>query len=73
MKGIKIDPTLLDPKEVDVLEDLIVAALHDAQAKAEEKAVQEEHVPQGSGVGLIAKAAEGSVFLSRRGRPPPYS
>ena len=41
MKGIKIDPTLLDPQEVDVLEDLIVAAIHDAQTKAEEKAAEE--------------------------------
>ncbi|HUX79554.1 MAG TPA: YbaB/EbfC family nucleoid-associated protein [Alphaproteobacteria bacterium] len=41
IKGIKIDPTLLDPQEVDVLEDLIVAALRDVQAKAEELAAQE--------------------------------
>lgn len=41
IKGVKIDPTLLDPQEVEVLEDLIAAALHDAQAKADEKAAEE--------------------------------
>jgi nucleoid-associated protein EbfC len=41
IKGVKIDPTLLDPQEVEVLEDLIVAAIRDAQTKAEEKAAEE--------------------------------
>ncbi len=35
MQGIKIDPALADPKDVEVLEDLIVAAANDAKAKAE--------------------------------------
>ncbi len=35
MRGIKIDPALVDPKDVEVLEDLIVAAANDAKAKAE--------------------------------------
>jgi len=41
IKGVKIDPSLLDPQEVEVLEDLLTAALHDAQAKAEEKSAEE--------------------------------
>ncbi len=41
IKGIKIDSSLLDPQEGEVLEDLLVAALHDVQAKAEEKASEE--------------------------------
>src|SRR5258708_5015489 len=41
IKTLKIDPTLLDPQEVEVLEDLLVAALHDLQAKVEELAAQE--------------------------------
>jgi nucleoid-associated protein EbfC len=41
IKGIKIDATLLDPQEVDVLEDLIVAAIRDTQTKAEELAAEE--------------------------------
>ncbi len=35
MKKIKIDPKLADPAEIEVLEDLIVAACNDAKAKAE--------------------------------------
>ena len=38
MRGIKIDPTLVDPNDVEVLEDLIVAAANDAKAKAEAEA-----------------------------------
>jgi len=41
IKGLKIDPTLLDPQELEVLEDLVVAAIRDAQAKAEERAAEE--------------------------------
>ena len=41
MKAIKIDPSLLDPKEVEVLEDLIVAATNDARAKVEAEAARE--------------------------------
>lgn len=33
MKGIKIDPALADPKEIEILEDLIVAAYNDAKVK----------------------------------------
>ena len=35
LKEIRIDPSLLKPEEVEILEDLIVAALGDARAKAE--------------------------------------
>ena len=41
IKTLKIDPTLLDPQEVEVLEDLIVAALHDTQAKVDDLTAQE--------------------------------
>ncbi len=41
MRKIKIDPSLADPNEVEVLEDLIVAACNDAKAKTEAY-VQEE-------------------------------
>lgn len=41
IKSVKIDPTLLGPQEGEVLEDLLVAALHDVQEKAEEKATEE--------------------------------
>src|SRR5262249_31525748 len=35
LAGVKIDPTLAKPAEVEILEDLIVAAQTDAKAKAE--------------------------------------
>jgi len=41
MRSVKIDPSLAGPDEVEVLEDLIVAAFNDAKAKVEAR-VQEE-------------------------------
>src|SRR3546814_10496272 len=41
LKGIKIDKSLVDPEEVEVLEDLIIAAVADAKGKVEAM-VQEE-------------------------------
>ena len=38
MKAIKVDPTLLDPAEPEILEDLIVAAHGDAKGKVEARA-----------------------------------
>ncbi|BCX18765.1 MAG: nucleoid-associated protein [Geminicoccaceae bacterium] len=35
MKKVKIDKSLVDPNEVEILEDLIVAATNDAKAKIE--------------------------------------
>ena len=35
VKRVKIDKALVDPEEVEVLEDLVVAAIADAKAKAE--------------------------------------
>ncbi len=35
MRGVKIDPSLVVPDEVEILEDLIVAATQDAKTKAE--------------------------------------
>ncbi len=35
VKSVKIDPSLLKPEEVEILEDLVVAALGDARGKAE--------------------------------------
>ena len=41
LKKIAIDKTLLDPEEVEVLEDLIVAAFNDARRKVSAYAEQE--------------------------------
>jgi len=35
MRGIRIDPTLIDPQDPEVLEDLITAAHNDARIKAD--------------------------------------
>lgn len=35
LKGLKIDPSLLNPDEVEILEDLLIAAHSDAKAKSE--------------------------------------
>jgi DNA-binding YbaB/EbfC family protein len=41
LKNIKIDKSLLDPEEVEVMEDLIVAAFNDARGKVSAHAEQE--------------------------------
>ena len=35
LKSVKFDPTLAKPDEIEILEDLIVAAANDARGKAE--------------------------------------
>ena len=39
--GLKIDPSLIDPAEAEVMEDLITAGFNDARAKAEAHAHEE--------------------------------
>ena len=41
MKGVSIDPKLLDPNDVEMLQDLIVAAHADARRKLEALAAEE--------------------------------
>jgi hypothetical protein len=41
MRRIKIDKSLVDPNEVEVLEDLIVAAFNDAKSRIEAHVAQE--------------------------------
>jgi nucleoid-associated protein EbfC len=41
MKRIKIDKSLVDPNETEVLEDLIVAAFNDAKARVEAHVAEE--------------------------------
>lgn len=38
---VSIDPSLIDPNEKDVLEDLVAAAINDSRAKADAKAQEE--------------------------------
>jgi DNA-binding YbaB/EbfC family protein len=37
LKSVKIDPSLAQPHEMEILEDLIVTAARDARAKADER------------------------------------
>ncbi|HHL43258.1 MAG TPA: YbaB/EbfC family nucleoid-associated protein [Hellea balneolensis] len=37
MKSISIDPAMIDKDEVEILEDLIIAAYHDAKIKLDQK------------------------------------
>jgi DNA-binding YbaB/EbfC family protein len=37
LRRLNIDPSLVDPTEKEVMEDLIVAAVNDAKAKADER------------------------------------
>ncbi len=41
LRRLKIDPSLVDPNDIEVLEDLVVAAVNDAKTKVE-TLVQEE-------------------------------
>lgn len=57
LKSIKIDPSLLNPAEAEMLEDLIVAAVNEARQKAEkvmaeesEKLIKDMGLPAGMGL-----------------------
>lgn len=41
MKKIKLDKSIVDPEDIEVLEDLIIAAFNDAKAKAEKHSAEE--------------------------------
>lgn len=51
LRKIKIDPATVDPSDVEVLEDLIVAAFRDAKGKAEIH-MQDEMAKLTGGLGL---------------------
>ena len=53
LKGLSIDPSLFNPDDREVVEDLILAAIKDAQAKAAE-AAQAEMAKVTEGMGLPA-------------------
>ena len=36
MRAIRLDPSIVDPGEIEVLEDLIMAAVNDARAKVDQ-------------------------------------
>lgn len=61
VRAIKIDDSMMDLNEKEVLEDLIKAALNDAKAKADQK-LAEETQKMMSELGLPAGAAGGLPF-----------
>ncbi len=56
LKRIKIDPEVVDPEDVEMLEDLILAAVNQALEKAEQAA--NEHLNQTTG-GLLSNLPGG--------------
>lgn len=53
LTGLEIDPTIFNPSEKEVVEDLILAAIKDAQSKAAERS-QSEMTKITEGLGLPA-------------------
>ncbi len=51
LRRVKIDPSLVNPAEIEVLEDLIVAAVNDAKAKVDAE-VQSQVTRLTGGLGL---------------------
>lgn len=51
--GLDVDPSIFNPDEKEVVEDLILAAIKDAQGKASDRA-QEEMAKLTEGMGLPA-------------------
>jgi nucleoid-associated protein EbfC len=51
LTGLEIDPSIFDPNEKEVVEDLILAAIKDAQAKAAER-MEREMAKITEGLGL---------------------
>ena len=56
---IRIDPSVVDPSDVETLEDLVVAAVHDARRSAEDIA--------SAAMGSVAGGLAGSLDLSSMG------
>jgi DNA-binding YbaB/EbfC family protein len=52
VRGIHIQPEVVDPEDVEMLEDLVIAALNEAHAKADEAMEQGMQRAQGGMAGL---------------------
>jgi nucleoid-associated protein EbfC len=58
--SVRIDPSVVDPSDVEMLEDLVVAALHDTAARAAEWA--SEHMGGDLLSGLLGGGGLGALF-----------
>ena len=65
LTGLDIDPSIFNPDEKEVVEDLILAAIKDAQSKATEKH-KEEMSALTESLGLPADLQSKLPFLGRR-------
>jgi DNA-binding YbaB/EbfC family protein len=54
VQSVTIDPEFVDPEDVETLQDAIVAALHDAQRRAQELSKQKLSAASGGLPGLDA-------------------
>ena len=63
--AVRIDPSVVDPDEVELLEDLIVAALHDAAARV--GLLAEQRLGAGLGGGLADLFGGGAGALDAGG------
>tara|TARA_Y100000034_G_scaffold130284_3_gene188308 strand:- start:2487 stop:2816 length:330 start_codon:yes stop_codon:yes gene_type:complete len=61
MKSLKIDPSLINAEDTEMMEDLIVACINDARQKADEKMAQETQKAM-SDMGLPPGAMGGLPF-----------
>ncbi len=61
VRALKIDPSLIIENEVEMMEDLVVAAMNDARQKADEKMATETQKAM-SEMGLPADAMGGLPF-----------
>ena len=69
MRSLTIDPSLIDPNDKDMLEDMIKAACNDARAKADEKMATETQKAM-SDMGLPpGMLGNGGLAAFRAGRP----
>jgi len=51
IKSIKLDKTAVDPDDVEMLEDLLIVAINDASAKADE--MSKDKMPMGGMGGMF--------------------
>jgi nucleoid-associated protein EbfC len=56
--SLDIDPSVVDPEDVETLSDLVVAAVRDANAQAQKMAA-EQMGPRGQGIGSMLGGATG--------------
>ena len=81
MRGLKVDPTLIDPAQAGILEDLVVAAHNDAKSKLDRRMADEmssltggmtlPEDPRGEGESIqLTRSYSHSMLAGRRAGVP---